>query len=378
MMKHENFNIDTDYPLRHLPDEIREPIVAVHDLGAVAVEIVGQVVLATISMATQHISDVKVPRLGQKPLNSYFLSLADSGAGKTTAESFAMVTVNAHIDALEADYGEQWQNYKIDLKAYQSEMKAVERDMRGHARQHIAEALRDVGAAPLPPLRPDAIARMPTYKGLLNLLRDGQPSVALINDDSSGFIKGALNDAEMVTLLTDIWSATPYRRITDRERLLLKGRRLSAHLMVQPNHADALLHGAHTAEQGIIPRFNIAIAPLRQKTAPKGDIVAQERIVGEFNNRVAALIAHPGAVKNRNEVVVDQPLVMTSEAEELFVRFLEEMAASSQPGAPLAAIRSSAIRRRKMPLGWQVQSRCSAEVPRRRPWNCPTSPQLSR
>lgn len=344
-MKHEDFSINSDYPLAHLPAEVREPIVAIHDHAQVAVEIVGQVVLSTISMATQHISDVKLPRIGvQKPLSGYFLSLAESGAGKTSAEDLAMRSLHAHVEAAESAYEEQHCNFRIDLKAYNSEVKAVERASKGLPRDQIAAALREIGTPPVPPLRADAITRMATYRGLLELLRDGPPSVGLLNDDSSGFIKGALNDPAMVTLLTDIWSGTTYRRSVGREQLRLKGRRLSAHLMVQPNHADKLLHGEHTAEQGIIPRFNIAIAPPMMKAAAKGDVTAHEQTIDRFNARIAALLDHPGSVRSRNEVVVEHPLTMAPAAEELFLAFMDEMAKASLPDGTLAPIRSSAIR----------------------------------
>ena len=344
-MKHEDFSINSDYPLAHLPADVRAPIIAVHDHAQVAVEVAAQVVLSTISMATQHISDVKLPRIGvQKPLSSYFLSLAESGAGKTTAEDLAMQALYAHIEENEARHEGEGRNYRLDLKAYHSAVKEAEKAARGLSREQIAAALKDLGAPPVPPLRPDAITRMASYRGLLDLLRDGQPSVGLINDDSSGFIKGALNDPEMVTLLTDIWSGTTYRRTVGREILRLKGRRLSAHLMVQPNHADKLLHGEHTAEQGIIPRFNIAIAPTIMKAAAKGDVAAHEQTIKQFSERITALLAHPGSVANRNEVVVEHPLTMDADAEELFLGFMDEMAASSLPDGALAAIRSSAIR----------------------------------
>ena len=335
---------DTDYPLDRLPAEIRQVIAAVHDLGQIPAEIVGQSVLAAISFAGQHISDVTVPLQGQKPLCNFFLSLAESGSGKTAAEGYTMAAINAHVEELEAAYEKEVHDYKIDLKAYQQELKEVERTMRGHPRDAIAEALKDVGSPPLPPLRPDAITRMATYKGLLDSLLYGRASVGLINDDSIGFIKGAASDPSMISLLTDTWSGTPYRRVTGNDRLLLKGRRITAHLMVQPNHAHALLHGKFTVDQGIIPRFNIAIAPLMEKTTPKGDRASHLRAIAAFNERITVLLQHPGAVQNRNEVKVRDPLVMSQESEDCFVGFMADMAAASRPGGELASIRTSAVR----------------------------------
>jgi len=335
---------DTEYPLAVLPPAIQAIIIAIHDLAQVAVEMAGQVSFSTISFAVQHITDVEVPRQGQKPLSSFFLTLAEASTGKTAAERFAMAAVNAYVDALEVAYEKQFHDYQIELKAYRQEIKNVERSMKDQHRDAIAEALKDVGSPPPQPLRPDMITRMATYKGLLDSLRDGQASAGLINDDSIGFIHGAANDPAMISLLTDIWSGTPYRRVTGRERLILKGRRLTAHLMVQPKHAADLLHGKFTADQGIIPRFNIAFAPLMEKTAPKGDRATHLKTVAAFNERIASLLQVPGAIQNRNEVKVETPMVMSQEAEEFFISFMDNMATAVRPGDDLSSIRTSAVR----------------------------------
>lgn len=337
-------NYDTEFPLKHLPDDIMKPVCAVQDLGQVPVEIAAQSILTAISFAAQPLADVMLTRQGRKPLNSFFLTLAESGAGKTTAEKYAMAAVNAYVDALEVAYRKELHAHKIELKAYQQEVKATERSMRDHPRDAIIDALCALGEEPVEPLRPDAIGRMTTYAGLIDALRDGQPSQALINDDSSGFIKGALNNASMVTLLTDLWSATPYKYTIARRWTVLKGRRLSAHLMVQPDHADKLLHGEHSKDQGIIPRFNIAVAPTHVRTAPIGDRAEQQAVVDAFNARIAALLATPGNVQNRNELVIERGLSLEPDAEALFVAFMGEMNAKALPGGEYSLIRTSAIR----------------------------------
>jgi hypothetical protein len=337
-------NYDTEFPLKHLPDDIVKPVHAIQDLGQVPVEIAAQSVLTAISFAAQPLGDVMLPRQGRKPLNSFFLTLAESGSGKTTAEKFAMAAVNAHVDALETAYRKELLAHKIELKAYRQAVKAIERQLRDHPRDVIIDALTALGEEPVPPLRPDAIVRMTTYRGLLDTLQDGQPSLAMINDDSGGFIKGTLNDASMVTLLADQWSVTPYRRTIAKSWTVLKDRRLTAHLMVQPDHADKLLHGEHSKDQGIIPRFNIAVAPLHVKAIPVGDRAEQQAVVDAFNARITALLATPANVQNRNELVIERVLSLEHGAEELFVAFMDEMNAKALPGGEYSLIRTSAIR----------------------------------
>ncbi|EME67644.1 hypothetical protein H261_22453, partial [Paramagnetospirillum caucaseum] len=335
---------DKDYPLDLLPKEIRETILAIHDLRQVAVVIAGQSVLTALSFATQHITDVEVPRQGQKPLSCYFLSVAESGAGKTSAESLAMAAINARADVLEAAYGKEFRKYEIETDAYKQECKETRKDMKGqYTSAEINEAIQAINE-PLPPLRPDMVTGMATYSGLINCLKDGQPSLCVSNDDSVAFIHDASNDPHMVALFTCLWSGTKYTRTIFGKWLILKGRRLTAHLMVQPQYAEPLLHGKYTADQGIVPRFNVAEAPYMEKATPKGDAKTHRETINKFNERIAALVQHPGAVENRNEVRVENPLIMSSDAEALFLRFMDDMTVQSRPGEKLAVIRTSAIR----------------------------------
>ncbi len=174
--------------------------------------------MTAISVATQHISNVEVPNQGEKPLSCYFLSVAESGAGKTSAESLAMAAINARADALEAAYKQQEHIYEIELEAYKQERKSTKSDMRGHPAAEIAEALMAIGEPPQKPLRPDLVTSMATYAGLFEFLQDGQASVCVSNDDAAAFIQHASDDADMVTLMTGLWSGTKITRITSGKR----------------------------------------------------------------------------------------------------------------------------------------------------------------
>ena len=96
------------------------------------------------------------------------------------------------------------------------------------------------------------------------LLAGGQPSIGVFTTEGGQFIGGhALNDDNRLKTaagLSDLWDGTPVKRVRADGVIILPGRRVAMHLMVQPGVAARLLRDASLADQGLLGRI-LATAP---------------------------------------------------------------------------------------------------------------------
>lgn len=322
------------FPIEAIPEEIRKPIEAIAEIGQLAVEISAQSVLSAISLATQHINTVTMGNHGACPVSSYFLTIAESGAGKTTADRYAMHAINEYVGELEEAYERLKLQYDLENRIFTQRCSQIGRES-AHLTSTESAALISRVTKPLCPPIPEMITNSCTYSGLFELLREGPLSIGLFNDDSSGIIKGVLRQPNMLALLTNLWSGTPVRRRTNNKSISTKGRRLSAHLMVQPGHADQLLFGEHADEQGIIPRFLISAASVRKKTFRHGDVSAHQESLSAYDARIDALVR---SAKAEADVA---PLRPSANALNLFYNFCDEVEEIGDAGGEFSLIRSS-------------------------------------
>lgn len=204
--------------------------------------ICGQSVLAVANLAVQGFADVAID--GRTfPVSEYFLSSAPSGDRKTGADRAALVAVDAQQRMLD-------EAYKIDLAKYESEARLWEsyrstalKTKGTGARRGAMEAL---PPAPTAPLIPQHTVQEPSYEGLAKLLDIGWPSVGLFSSEGGRFLGGFAmsSDHRLKTLagLSEICDGRPINRIRPGDKsFTLYGRRLSAHLLMQPVVAETIL-----------------------------------------------------------------------------------------------------------------------------------------
>src|SRR5207247_7663186 len=110
-------------------------------------------------------------------------------------------------------------------------------------RELIKAALDALGPAPVPPLDPLLICPEPTFEGLCKLFRVGQPSLGIFASEGGQFIggHGMSDDAKLRTAagLSATWDGEPIKRVRADGAIVLSDRRLTMHLMAQPDVASA-------------------------------------------------------------------------------------------------------------------------------------------
>ena len=225
---------------------------AVQVPGALA----GQSVLAAAALAVQGLADVETPYGERKPVSLFLMTIAASGDRKSTADKLALRGVREfEKEAIE--------RHRLAMRAYHRAMRDFEVSQK--------RADKDGGHLPnepVKPVAPDMVLEDITAQSLVRKLGNNQPSVGLFTSEGGKFIggyamsdKGKTHSAAVFNTLWDDGSADRWRIGGEQEEAVrLRGRRLTAHIMVQPGAGGGFLADRSLADQGFLARW-LVIGP---------------------------------------------------------------------------------------------------------------------
>lgn len=288
--------------------------------GQMAPAMAGQCLLSTAGLLAQSVADVRT-LAGIKPLSIYALTVADSGDGKSTAESVALHAVR--------------QRQRRDAETHRREVAEFERQKRETKNPDC-----EVGR---PPYR---VMRDGTVEGLRSGFQHGLPSQGIFTAEAaimlSGYGMSPDNRAKTCATFNGLWDdgeVSVARSMTGRMQLY--GRRLSLHWLIQPDAARSALHDPLMSGIGFWPRFLVSWPP---PAAPRRAVPFR----AEDN-------AHIRAYWSLCDRLLDQPLGQdcddlqiieaTTEAEALACKFFERMEfAAKTDGGALTSVKPFAAR----------------------------------
>jgi hypothetical protein len=232
---------------------------AIHDYVQSPLAICGQAVLAAAALAVQGHADIELATGQIKPLSNYFLTIAASGERKTATDSMALAPIRKHEAYLAEIYQAELPRFQNDKLAWEAARRKAIQSNKGN-RSAIRTALNELGPEPVGPLLPMLTCPEPTFEGLTLALQLGQPSVGIFSSEGGQFIGGygmsAENKLASAAGYSSIWDGDPIKRVRAKDGVtILVGRRLSTHLMVQPDVANLLLSDPLLTDQGILSRY---------------------------------------------------------------------------------------------------------------------------
>ena len=218
---------------------------AVHDRTQAPKELCGQSILAALALCTQHLADIEMPGIGGKaakrPISCYFLSIAKSGERKSTVDGVVLDYVEQHITALEKLYAE-------NMAEYNNRMELFRRD--------------ELSVEPVEPREPIFLVKDPTQEGLFRSLLKGELSAGLFSDEGGSFIGGygMSKDNRMRTAATfnQLWGGSKIDRPRAKEHEVIRGRRFSVHLMIQPQASQEIVGDGMLKDLGFTARCLIS------------------------------------------------------------------------------------------------------------------------
>ena len=333
-----------DYPVELLGKGMARVAQAIRNKIQSPAAICAQSVLATVNLAIQGHADVVLHTGQSRPSSCYLLTVADSGERKTSSDTEAMMGIDEYEQALRLQYDKELAEYANDHAAWERQRFQILNDQKKYPTQASKKAsLDELGDAPPAPLFPAINCPEPTFEGLCKVLAIGQPSMGLFSNEGGQFVGGygmkEDNRLKTASGMSDMWDGKAIKRVRSGDgALILPGRRLCLHLMVQPMvfsqfYADRLLES-----QGILAAPD-SVAGTRMFRAATAE---DERVLHDFTSRILAILQTPLplAGSKRNEMS-PRRLKLSNKARELLIQYsdsVEKRLAEGQQYYPIKSL----------------------------------------
>jgi phage/plasmid primase-like uncharacterized protein len=247
------------FPIEALGGVLAPAARAIHDRVRAPLAICGQSVLAAATLAVQGHADVELPTGQKRPLAEFYLTVAATGERKTSADIEALGPVRKREAALHEEYGANRHDYENSQLAWEKARDAAIRAVRPKGdRDAIKYLLDQLGPAPDAPLIAMLTCPEPTYEGLCKAFQLGYPSLGIFAGEGGQFIggHGMSDEAKLRTIagLSAVLDGEPIKRVRADGATVLPGRRLTTHLMAQPDVASEMLNDPLLISQGLLSR----------------------------------------------------------------------------------------------------------------------------
>jgi hypothetical protein len=310
--------------------------------------IAAQSVLAVAALAAQAHADVLLPFGQTRPLSLYFATVIGSGDRKSSADNEACWPVATREKALREAFLRELKEWKIANAAWSAEKKKIEGDKTidiGARRERLAQ----LGEEPARPLAPFRTTGDLTLEGLVKNWTNAHPALGVFTAEGGTFTGGhGMSDENRLrtaAALSECWDGKPIKRIRALDGVtILPGRRLSMHLMIQPDASAGFLANPVLRDQGLLSRVLVAapesIAGTRFYRDPEP---SDEAAIKAYGARILSILetSAPIADGAPNELA-PRALPLSTDAAELWREFFNHVEGQSGTGAELCPIRDFA------------------------------------
>nr|WP_280528179.1 YfjI family protein [Sphingomonas lutea] len=286
---------------------------ALHHRTQAPVAMCAQSALAAATLAVQAQRNVELPGGGCKPLTGFHVTIADSGERKSSVDRIALAPVLRVEEEWRQDSERDRLSY-INAKAAWDTGRDRARRTKGDVAT-IRAALDAVGPEPKAPPHPMLLVADPTPEALTLHLALGRPMAGVFTAEGGLLIGGAAfnDEAKMRTaaLFNTLWDGDAIRRLrVGTGEMFLPGRRCSAHLMLQPIVAEALLADPLFEGIGFLARTLIAApsstAGTRLYREPNG---GDDAILADYNARLTHLLKRQFITRPDMPDALDPPVM---------------------------------------------------------------------
>jgi Protein of unknown function (DUF3987) len=342
------------FPVESLGAILGNAARAINDRVQSPMALCGNSVLATATLAAQAHVDVVLP-IGNnraKPISGYFITIAETGERKTESDHHAMPSVRERERQLRDEYDAKRESYVNDKVAWDKARDEVVKQSKGN-RLAIKAALDKIGPPPIAPLEPMLTSTEPTFEGLCKQSATHQPSLGIFNNEGGQFIGGhGMKDENKLRTaggLSELWDGQPARRVRAGDGAsMYPGRRVSGHIMVQPEVSDILLNDPLLASQGLLSRLLVVQPESAAGTRmPRKEKPETAEHLKKYNDALLKLMQRqPPLRKGKANELEPRPLPLSVEANTRWFEFVEHVEKSIGRNGELEPIKGFA---NKMP-----------------------------
>lgn len=289
-MPAESVRISCGFTPEPLPERYQPPVYPVDALGELLGEaakkfayhvqvplgMAAQSVLAAAALVAQAHINVARGNIGVGPVSLFCLTVADSGERKSSIDKLALLPVREYEKARYEQAKEDNQRYKSELDAWQLRRESIIKAVGDNKKAALSHEQQQVLARtlaeheqvkPAPPEFSNITFEEPTAEGVWRHYQRGLPSAGLFSDEGISFFGGHGMSAESrgrtIGSLSQLWDGKPLTRTraAEGESGVMAGRRLSAHLMIQPVVSAQVLSDPLLQGQGFLARFLVCHEP---------------------------------------------------------------------------------------------------------------------
>lgn len=292
-----NVSLPGPYPVDALGPIMAGAVKSIQQAVECPAPLVAQAVLASASLAVQHIANVEMPAIRKPtPLSIYTLTIAASGERKSTTFGLALAPHLEFEDLSIAHYN------KDVLPKYEEAMAEWREEKR---------SLR--GPEPRKPSSPILLMGDDfTIDGMLKYLIRGRPSIGVMSPEAGvmmgGYSMGAEQKMRTMAVLNNLWDGARTRRVRsggseDGEVDTIKDRRVAMGLMMQETAAYQLFNDNLFADLGLLARF-LPWHPEPMVGQRMGRTIRANTLpeYGAWCRRITALLAEPCKTEGENDL----------------------------------------------------------------------------
>ena len=333
------------YPAGALPDRLRDAILDLQNLVQASLAMCAQSILAGACLAVQGQADVTIDgRIF--PVSEFFLTIAQTGERKTATDTLACQAHREYQEELSRTYDLENREYQVALSAWKKCREQALSSKKSDYREKC-EALKAIGPEPEEPMWPMFTPQESNYEGLFKLLQHGRPGIGIFSDEGGTLLGGTAfadeNKLKMAAGLSKLWDGLPISKTRSGDGAqVLYGRRVCAHLMVQPGVAAAFLADGMFKDQGLLSRLlTTAPAPTagtRFYRGTMGDVGLRA-----YHAKVSSILHAPLPVSpNDPHQLKPRKIGLAPDAKRLWIDFYNLIEKQLPDEKPLAPIRGFA------------------------------------
>lgn len=287
------------FPVAALGPVLEPAVLKVHQAIQSPLAMCAQSALAVTTFAVQRLANVSID--GRKvPLSEYFATMGESGERKTATDRALSSEVERYQDDLTAKYSEEEEAFKNQFAIHQCRRENTLRKMKDHSPSKDGTGNIELPNEPQAPISPIVLTTDVTVEGLAKNFINGQPGMALFSSEGSSFVSGyGMKKEEQLktaAMLSELWDGARICRIRAGEMVpkVVKDRRFSMHIMMQPKVLALLTSNEALSDQGFMSRLLVAAPESTSGTRfYTGIDLSQDRDMAHFNQKISHLLRRP-------------------------------------------------------------------------------------
>ena len=336
------------YPIDALGDVLGPAARKINEVVQSPMALCAQSLLAAAALAVQAHADVEID--GRTlVLSEFFITVAESGERKTSTDKRALSPHHDHQRTLQEDYRRDIAEFKMKHEAWKKGKS--EAFKTGETQESRLEVLKKLGPEPIEPLNAILFTREPTYEGLVLSLMNGMPSMGLFNDEGGRFVGGhALHQDNLLKTcagLSEFWDGTPIIRTrVVGGNIIAYGKRLSLHLMVQPEVSFILFGNGLISSQGFLSRCLVSAPASTIGARPyQTENLSDSGSIKIYSRRIKEILQAPYLLKDSTRNELDpRHLSLSPEAKKVWVEFHDEVESLSFDGQKYSPVKGFAAK----------------------------------